>query len=65
MKNKNRRTDKKGNLFTGIGLLLIVAALFLTGYNIWDDYRAGQASQEIVNEVMQLIPEETVKPTAS
>lgn len=61
MMNKNRRTGKKGNLFTGLGLLLIVAALFLTGYNIWDDYRAGQVSQEIVGEVIQLIPEETIE----
>ena len=61
MMNKNRRTGKKGNLFTGLGLLLIVAALFLTGYNIWDDYRAGQASQEIVSEVVHLIPEESLE----
>ena len=61
MKNKNRRTGKKGNLFTGLGLLLIVAALFLTGYNIWDDYRAGQASQAIVGEVAQLIPTESTE----
>lgn len=64
MKNKNRRTGKKGNLFTGLGLLLIVASLFLTGYNLWDDYRAGKTSQAIVGEVVQLIPEESMEPEA-
>lgn len=62
---KNRRTGKKGNLFTGLGLLLIVAALFLTGYNLWDDYRAGRTSQEVVEEVVQLISEESVEATES
>lgn len=58
MKNKNRKTDKKGNLLTGLGLLLIVAALFLTGYNLWDDYRAGQKSEEALGAVSQLISDQ-------
>ena len=39
---------KKGTFLMGAGLLLILAALFLTGYNIWDDSRAGREAQELV-----------------
>lgn len=43
--NKRRRS---GRVEMTIGLLLIVAALLLTGYNLWDSYRAGQSSQDIL-----------------
>lgn len=35
----------KGKIFIRIGLLLIAAAFLLTAYNIWDNTRAGRASQ--------------------
>ncbi len=39
----------KGKIFIRIGLLLIVAAFLLTAYNIWDNARAGRASQEALD----------------
>lgn len=50
----------RGNLLTGLGVLLIVAALFLAGYNLWDDYRAGQSSQNVLGQVTELLLEENV-----
>lgn len=37
--------NRKGTLLIGIGLLLMAAALFLTGYNLWEDYCAGESAQ--------------------
>lgn len=34
-----------------IGLLLIAAALFLTGYNLWDEHRAELAAQSILEQM--------------
>jgi len=56
MKNNNKKSKRKGTLLTGLGVLLIVAALFLTGYNLWDDYRAGQSSENVLEHVDELIP---------
>ncbi len=39
----------KGKLFIRIGLLLIVAALLLTVYNIYENKRAGRLSQEALD----------------
>lgn len=49
---------KKGNLFIGLGLLFLIAALLLTGYNIYDGKRASEASQEILAELEVQIPDE-------
>lgn len=38
----------KGKILTGVGLLLIAAALFLTVYNIRESDRAGAESEEMV-----------------
>lgn len=43
--------QNKLNIFIKIGLLLLAAALCLTIYNVWDNFRAGRA----VNDVMQEI----------
>ena len=46
---KNKR--KPGTwLMTG-GLLLIAAALLLTGYNLWDEWRAGQTAQQVLEQM--------------
>lgn len=42
---------KKGVPLMVLGLLLLVAALCLTGYNIWDGYRAATAVEEAVREL--------------
>lgn len=42
---------KKGSFFLIIGLLLIAAALCLTGYNIYDDFRAKAESEVALTEL--------------
>ena len=36
------------------GLLLLAAALFLTGYNLWDEQRAGDAAAAILEQMAAL-----------
>ena len=43
---------RKGTLLISIGLLLMAAALFLTGYNLWDDYRAGKMTQMALAQIV-------------
>lgn len=57
---------KKGSLLIAMGLLLLAAALLLTGYNFWDAARADRAAQSAVQELKTLIPtaeSATVPPT--
>ena len=39
----------KGSVLMGAGLLLVLAALCLTGYNIQDEDRAGEAAEQTVS----------------
>ncbi len=56
MKNKGRPAIL-------LGLLLIAAALLLTGYNMYDSYRAEQSAVEAREKLEKLIPEpETILP---
>lgn len=50
---KNRR----GLILISLGVLLLLGALGLTGYNMWDDRRAGEAVESVVQEMDELIPE--------
>lgn len=57
---------KKGSVLIAMGLLLLAAALLLTGYNFWDAARADRAAQSAVQELKTLIPTAepaTVPPT--
>ena len=47
----------KGKLLTGVGLLLIAAALLLTVYNIRESDRAGAESEEMVVRMESLTAE--------
>lgn len=47
---------KKGTIFILMGLLLIVAALSLTFYNIYDSKRAEQTAKQTVIEIEKNIP---------
>ncbi len=49
---------KKGNIFIKMGLLLIAAALFLTGYNLWESHQAQMQSLEVKEVLMAQIPKE-------
>ena len=46
---------KKGNILIRTGLLLIAAALFLAGFNIWDNYRAGKAADSVLSQLAPMI----------
>lgn len=50
-----KRTRKKGTLLMILGLLLIAAALFLTGYNIWDGKRAEKSTDRILKEMSDTV----------
>ena len=56
---KNRQ--KPGTWLMAGGLLLIAAALLLTGYNLWDEQRAG----ETASRVLEQMPVTTEKPEPS
>ena len=51
MANKRTSRIKKVISLMLLGLLLITAALFLTGYNIWDEERANVAATEVLEQV--------------
>lgn len=40
----------------GSGALLVVAALVLGGYNLWDDSRAGSEMDSVLDQIKQIIP---------
>ncbi len=42
---------KKGRISIGLGLLLIVAALFLAFYNKYEDYHARKASEKMLSDL--------------
>ena len=43
--------SKQGKICTGIGLLLLAAALFLTGYNLWSDARANVSANMVLEQL--------------
>ena len=51
------KQSKKGNIWIILGLVLIVAALFLTGYNWMESRQAGEASFEQAAQLEQEIEE--------
>ena len=46
----NKPKKRKGGFLITLGLLTIIAALGLVGYNVWDATRAEDASKEIVDQ---------------
>ncbi|MBQ0133939.1 MAG: sortase [Clostridiales bacterium] len=54
---------KKGNAFILLGLLLIAAALALTGFNLWDNLRAGKAARDMLEQLEPLVCDDPVPPT--
>ena len=49
--------NKRGILCMTLGLLLVLASLGLTGYNIWDESRAGDAAEERFEELLSYTTE--------
>lgn len=42
-----------------LGLLLVISAFGLTGYNLWDNDRASREANEILADIKEQIPENT------
>ena len=51
------KTHRRGSILITLGALLIIGALGLTGYNIWDSNRAGEASSHISQGIAQARPD--------
>ncbi|MBE5799399.1 MAG: sortase [Clostridiales bacterium] len=49
---------KRGSLLIASGLLLILGAFVLSGYNLYDDYRAQSALQETMDTLLVLVEDE-------
>lgn len=47
---------RKGRVWIIAGLLLMAAALFLTGYNLWEQHRAGDAAAQAASTLTQQLP---------
>lgn len=60
---RNKQNKRPGLTWIAGGLLLLTAALSLTLYNIWDDHRAGQAAQDVVEQLDEIIPKPVAEPT--
>ena len=52
----------KGKVLIITGLLLIAAALCLTGYNLWSDYKAGKTADDAAQKVQGMINTDPVPP---
>lgn len=54
---KNKRKRRPGALLMGLGLILLLAALIITGYNLFDEQRADRSTQALLVEVRTAIRE--------
>ena len=64
MMNKKMKTDRKGMVWMAAGLLLVVAALVLTGKNLWDERRANIHAKNVLEQLSDIthITEQTQAP---
>ena len=51
------RKNGKGNILITLGILMILGAIGLTGYNFWDANRAKEASDQITEQLIEKIDE--------
>ena len=52
-----KRKSKAGTILISTGLLLLAATLLLVGYNLYDEYRAGQTANHVLEALQQQMPE--------
>lgn len=52
-----KRRGKAGTIFITAGSLLLAAALLLVGYNLVDEYRAGQTANHVLEALQKQMPE--------
>lgn len=55
---------KKGTLPILLGVLMLAGALILSLYNYVQDYRMGKASEEVLEKLEEIIPEQPAENTA-
>lgn len=61
----NKKANRKGFFLITIGLLLIAAALCLTGYNLWDEKRAAESVESVTEQMKnEIITEESAEQPA-
>lgn len=56
--------NKRGLPLISMGLLLIAAALFLTGYNLYSEQRAERSASRAADQLEALLPAEVPTPPA-
>ena len=61
MKSKS----KEGTLLIIIGLLLIAASLFLIGYNLYDEYRAGESAERVLTVLQENTPDSSTAESSA
>lgn len=49
--------NKPAKVLTAVGLLLIAAAAALTGFNLWDNERAGKTADEVLEQLSPVVAE--------
>lgn len=57
VKKRSARRKGRGTIFMAAGLLLLIGALGLTIFNIWDDKRAGQEAEIVASQLEDEITE--------
>jgi len=66
MKRDHSGRRKPGALLMWLGSVMMIAAVCLTIYNTWDEYRAGVAAQTVVLELERItLPEAEIKVPVS
>ena len=50
-------SKRAGSLLMVLGLLLLLSAAAIAGYNIWDSNRAAESSRSIALQLTEQIPE--------
>lgn len=62
MSDSVQKKNRKGTICMCIGLLLIIAALFLACYNLWDEFRANHVRVELMEELETELEEKEAVP---
>ena len=64
------KSKRNGSLFLAAGAVLLLGALGLTGYNLWDENRAAAAADSVMDALNEVIvpvsavtPEDSAAPT--
>ncbi|MCI8609657.1 MAG: sortase [Firmicutes bacterium] len=59
---KDRAKPKSGKILMRIGIILLVAAVALAGYNVWDDNRAAESVEWVMDMMPDLVKSSVSDP---